>query len=80
MSGIDEVPRQQPGAAADLDHLPAAHRFQQSQDSGCDRVGVRTEPLVMDPREVPAVVRIRQDVTPLRSRITIVRAALSQTV
>src|SRR5215467_8489806 len=63
MPGVDQVPGQQAGAAADLQHHTAEDRFKQLQDAGRRPVGVEAEPPVMYQREVIPVIRLRHSST-----------------
>ena len=58
--GIEQVPREEAAATADLEHEPAplAHRLEQLQDPRGARVGVKAEAQVVDQREVAPVVRV----------------------
>ena len=58
MSAVDEIPREQPGTAANLQHQTAARsdRFEQFQDPRRDRVGMEPEAQVVDEGEVLPVV------------------------
>src|SRR5438552_8273166 len=59
MSAVDEIPREQPGTAANLQHQTAARsdRFEQFQDPRRDRVGMEPEALVVNTGEIYPVIR-----------------------
>jgi hypothetical protein len=60
VTGVDEVPREEPAPAAELDHEPTvcSHRLEQGEDAGSAGVGVEPEAEVVDEGEVGAVVRL----------------------
>src|SRR5512132_2091198 len=59
MTGVDEMLRQQPAPTAELDDEAAARTdgLEQREDARRAVFGMEGEPLVMDPRQVGAVVR-----------------------
>ena len=59
MPGVDEVAREQPAPAPELDDHTAsrAHRLEQRQDAGRTCVGVEPETEVVDEGEITPVVR-----------------------
>src|SRR5436190_19483225 len=66
MSAVDEIPREQPGTAANLQHQTAARsdRFEQFPDPRRDRVGMEPEALVVNTGEsYPGIRRALHRVT-----------------
>jgi hypothetical protein len=59
MSGVDEVPGEQPTSATDLDDeaFPFAYGRKQLEDPRSAGIGVEAEAAVVHEREVPPVVR-----------------------
>ena len=59
VTGVDQVPREQPAPAPDLDHqaVPREHGLEQCEHPGRASVGVEPEPTVVDEREIASVVR-----------------------
>jgi hypothetical protein len=61
MAGLEEVPRQEAAAAAELENevVVVSNRPEQLEDPRCTEVGMEAEPTVMHERQVAAVIRVR---------------------
>ena len=61
MPGVNQMPREQPAPAADLQDNPAPlpHRLEQCQDPGRAGVGVEAEPEMVHKRQILSVVPVR---------------------
>jgi hypothetical protein len=57
VAGLEEVPRQAPASAAELDDKTASHRLEQREDPWSAGVGVEPEAEVVHKREIVTVVR-----------------------
>ena len=59
MTGVDEMPRQQPAPTAELDDeaVARADGLEQREDARRAAFGMEGEPFVMDQRQIGAVVR-----------------------
>ena len=64
MACRDQVASEEPAAATELEHepVPFEHRLEEREQAGCAGGGVPGEALVVDARQVGAVVRFGRQV------------------